>query len=128
MNIDRVRAIAARAAVLLATLLGAGVAIASATQEIKPYGVPIPSYSHAVHVDTSAHESAYVVSVHNEPSAYAFFIKALPKAGFTVNKNESFSKQGKGQIWFSGGKSGLRPGLTLINIHKDRADINLDVD
>jgi hypothetical protein len=126
MKIDRVRAIAAGAALLSVTLVGAGVAIAGATQEIKPYGVPIPSYSHLVHVATKDHESSYEVSVHNEPSAYEFFITALPKAGFTVNKSESFSKQGKGQIWFYGGKSGLRPAGTLINIYTDRAVVNLE--
>ena len=128
MNIHRIRAMAGGVAVLSATLLGAGGAIASPAQEIKPYGVPIPSYSHLVHVATTDHESAYDVSVHNEPSAYEFFITALPKAGFTVNKSESFSKQGKGQIWFYGGKAGLRPAGTLINIYKDRAVVNLEGD
>jgi hypothetical protein len=91
-----------------------------------PHGVPIPAYSSLLHVTTTDHEDAYVISVHNEESAYAFWMSALPRAGFTVNIKESSSHHGQGQIWFSG--HGCKATGTLINIYKNKAVVNLEVD
>ena len=123
--LNRTRQLAAVTSFLCASLLGVGAADAAALQHV-PHGVPIPGYSKLLHVTSTDHEDAYVVSVRNEKSAYVFWMSALPKAGFVVNTKESSSDQGQGQIWFSG--HGCREPGTLINIYKNRAVINLEVD
>jgi hypothetical protein len=119
-----VRGLGLAASLFTLSLLGGGVAAATSLKHL-PHGVPIPSYSKLLHVETNSHEDAYVVSVKDEKSAYAYWIKALPQAGFKVNTKESSSKNGQGQIWFSG--HDCLPAGTLINIYKGKAVVNLEV-
>ncbi len=123
---SRVKSLSVGALVIAAFVAGGGSASAAATKHL-PDGFPVPAGTKLLSSVTSTiggitFGTDYKMRVTSEKSAYAFWLRALPAAGYKLIPGQTYkSGADASQIGFTG--HGLHTG-TRINIDGHQADLN----